>query len=458
MKQLEQHPGPAADSWRRRLCAGAIVALVVLAVLVAPGPRALAFSRATVRQIDASAAGYLHYSLGRLMEIEGLLAESLVQYRRAHSLNPGDCALPTAVARVLQAMGRLDDALEQVRIARQQCPDAEEPLEIEAEVLILLGRPDEAEAVLVSSIGSGVPTSVGPGRVSTRIVALLGQSLEVQGRLEEAGYLYSARSAVDTLDAEMAFLHGRASLLLDNVEVAVTELRRSHRLQPRNRTAAAMLARLLDSLDRLDEALPVLETFVQYGEATAAEHILLARAYALSGRSGRAHVVLDDASRIWGETQPLMATRASVYYASGEPDSAVAVYHRILELNPSSLLSLNSLAYHYAERGEQLDEALALALRAQELAPENPFVSDTLGWVYFRLEQYDNALRELTRAVELGADQAVVLEHLGDACDALGRRVEARDAWTRALELDPARLSTQQRLNHHDDDSNNHRP
>ncbi len=419
-----------------------------LAVILITGLAATthAFAPSTVRAIDAAADGYLHYSLGRLMELEGLLAEALVQYRRAYSLNPGDCELPTAMARVLLAMERPEEALERARVAREACPDAAEPLVVEASALLLLDRPAEAHDALMSVLretGHDLEHTAG---VPTRLVVLLGRSLEALGRMESAQRLYAGAALADTLDPELAFLNARANLALGHVDTAVAEFWRSHVLQPENRAAAATLARLLGSLDRHEEALPVLERLVRRGDATTAEYLSLARAYALSGRFEQSQVALDDASRIWGDTPPLLAARASVYFAAGEVDSAVSVHRQIIESNPSAVISLNFLAYHYADNGIRLDEALDLAIRAREASPDSPLIRDTLGWTYFRLERYDDAIRELELSVSLGANDAVVLEHLGDAYDAAGRQTDARAAWTRALELDPGRNTTRQRL------------
>ena len=424
---------------------GRTVALAVILVALLFNPVS-ALAPTTVREIDAAAEGYLHYSLGRLMELEGLFAEALVQYRRAHSLNPGDCELPTATARVLFEMGRLDEALERARIAREGCPDAVEPLVVEADALLLLDRPEEAETVLTHAFHEAAVDLKHAVGLPTRLVVLLGRSLEAQSRMEEARALYAGVATADTLDPEMAFLHARANLVLGDTETARRELWRSHRLQPDNRMAAATLARLLDSLGRHEEALPVLARLVQRGDATTAEYLALARAYALSGHPDLSHAALDDATRIWGETPPLLTARASIYFAAGRTDSAVAVHKRLLVRDPAAVTSLNFLAYELADRGESLEEALDLATRAAELAPESSLVRDTLGWTYFRLARYEDAVRELELAVSLGTESAVVFEHLGDAYDALGRREDARSAWSRALELAPERNTTQQRL------------
>jgi Flp pilus assembly protein TadD len=62
---------------------------------------------------------------------------------------------------------------------------------------------------------------------------------------------------------------------------------------------------------------------------------------------------------------------------------------------------------------------------------------DSLGWVLYRLRRYDDAVEHLERAVELRPEDPVINDHLGDALWQVGRRVEARFQWRRALSLEP---------------------
>jgi tetratricopeptide (TPR) repeat protein len=89
----------------------------------------------------------------------------------------------------------------------------------------------------------------------------------------------------------------------------------------------------------------------------------------------------------------------------------------------------------YAERGENLQEALALIQRAVGLDPGNGAYIDSLGWVYYQLGEYDEAIVHLRQATNLVPGDGTVLEHLGDAYLALGDHGKARDAYRRALGL-----------------------
>jgi Flp pilus assembly protein TadD len=69
--------------------------------------------------------------------------------------------------------------------------------------------------------------------------------------------------------------------------------------------------------------------------------------------------------------------------------------------------------------------------------PDDGFIVDSLGWVYYRLKDYDKAVESLERAVVLQPGDPVINDHLGDAYWRVGREREADFQWRRALTLDP---------------------
>ena len=69
----------------------------------------------------------------------------------------------------------------------------------------------------------------------------------------------------------------------------------------------------------------------------------------------------------------------------------------------------------YAERGQNLAEAVDLINKALALEPDNGYFIDSLGWAYYQQGKYPDALRELKRAVDKAKEDPVIFEHLGDA-------------------------------------------
>ena len=99
---------------------------------------------------------------------------------------------------------------------------------------------------------------------------------------------------------------------------------------------------------------------------------------------------------------------------------------------------LNYLGYAYVDRGVHLEEGLSLIRKALTYEPESGFITDSLGWAYYRLGRYDLATYFLERAVELEPGDPTLNDHLGDAYWRSDRRLEAKYQWERALKLDPA--------------------
>ncbi|RKY05682.1 hypothetical protein DRP77_00195, partial [Candidatus Poribacteria bacterium] len=74
---------------------------------------------------------------------------------------------------------------------------------------------------------------------------------------------------------------------------------------------------------------------------------------------------------------------------------------------------------------------------AKKLAPKTPSVLDTLGWAYYKRGDIDRALENILQAVKLGTNEADVYYHLGLVYMKKGMRGKAREAFRKALELNP---------------------
>jgi tetratricopeptide (TPR) repeat protein len=110
----------------------------------------------------------------------------------------------------------------------------------------------------------------------------------------------------------------------------------------------------------------------------------------------------------------------------------------VIAIDPKHAEAYNYVGYMYAERGENLEEAIQLITKALDLEPENGYFIDSLGWAYYQQGRYPEALRELERAVQKAKEpDAVIFDHLGDAYVKTGRHEEALAAWEQSLQLDP---------------------
>ena len=126
-----------------------------------------------------------------------------------------------------------------------------------------------------------------------------------------------------------------------------------------------------------------------------------------------------------------------VYDKTGRKEAVIKQMKDILEIAPDDANALNYLGYTYADMGINLDEARQLIEKALQIEPDNGYITDSLGWVYYQKGDYDKAIALLIRAVELSPDDSILLEHLGDAYRQKGDTEKALDAYRRSLEFAP---------------------
>ena len=129
--------------------------------------------------------------------------------------------------------------------------------------------------------------------------------------------------------------------------------------------------------------------------------------------------------------------RGIAYERIGDWDKAEADFRKSLELQPDQPLVLNYLGYSLVEMNMKIDEAKDMIERAVAGDPDNGFITDSLGWVLYRIGQYEDAVPHMERAVELMPSDPVINDHLGDVLWKVGRQTEAVFQWKRALSFEP---------------------
>ncbi|MGL5003842.1 MAG: tetratricopeptide repeat protein, partial [Casimicrobium sp.] len=109
---------------------------------------------------------------------------------------------------------------------------------------------------------------------------------------------------------------------------------------------------------------------------------------------------------------------------------------RVIEIDPKRAHAHNALGYSFADRNERLDEARKLIETAIELAPDDPAIIDSMGWIAFRQGRLKEAEEYLRRAYSKFKDGEIAA-HLGEVLWAQGRKDEARSIWQAQLQQQP---------------------
>ncbi len=109
---------------------------------------------------------------------------------------------------------------------------------------------------------------------------------------------------------------------------------------------------------------------------------------------------------------------------------------RLIAIEPDHAHAYNALGYTFADRNLRLGEARDLILQALELAPDDPYILDSMGWLLFRENDLEGALEYLERAYALRPDPEIAA-HFGEVLWLMERRDEARRILEDAQRADP---------------------
>jgi len=126
-------------------------------------------------------------------------------------------------------------------------------------------------------------------------------------------------------------------------------------------------------------------------------------------------------------------------------DLLEAHLRKLIQVKPDHAHAYNALGYSFADRNTRLPEARKLIEKALELAPEDYFIIDSMGWVLYREGDLKGAARELRRAYD-GRPDAEIGAHLGEVLWMLGERDEARRIWDESLKAGPENETLQKTI------------
>ncbi|MDD2463267.1 MAG: tetratricopeptide repeat protein [Desulfobulbus sp.] len=364
------------------------------------------------------------------------------------------------MARMRQAEGKTDDAVDHYQRALKRNWSSDLNMEL-GEVLVKSGRYDEAVKLyreLVEKDGGNESA-----RVALVHVYLLqkkdSQALAELNRLKTIAEqpqrvdltiarLYAKQKHYDKAIAIVEKLLTRENLpearyFLAVLQVqqgrlgkALKQVRLIEPTAPEYADAFFLQVRILREQDKLDQALELLEHQISSGPLRNSElYIMLAGLHQLEGRDDLSKKVLLQGIDAFPNDGDLLYEYGLLLEGDGDHEAALAIMEKIIDLKPDHAAALNFVGYSWADTQVNLDQALEYIRRAIEIKPENGYIHDSLGWVYYRLGKLDQATKELETAVKLSPDDAAILDHLGDVYLESGRVRDALRTYKKALKL-----------------------
>ncbi|MFC5512922.1 tetratricopeptide repeat protein [Massilia jejuensis] len=339
-------------------------------------------------------------TLAQAGENEGQVRDLLARFIAAH---PNAREVRAAHARLLVNDKQFEAARKQFLLLDQQQPD-------NATTLYALG-------VLSTQLND----PGGAERYFTRFVDVLGRNPEDE-RDPSKALLILSQLAEERGDIKAAV--GWLDKLPEGDEKAAfgARLRRAQLLGKGGDLPAAR--RLLASLKPADPG--------AQAQVLAAEAQLLREA----GQAGQAFTLMQDAAKRFPDNPDLLYDFALLAEKTGNHAVMEKSLRDVMRLAPDNHHAYNALGYSLAERNIRLEEARTLIEKALSMAPDDPFIMDSMGWVQYRLGNLDAAEAHLRRAYGLRRDPEIAV-HLGEVLWQRGKQADAQALWREARAKDP---------------------
>jgi Tfp pilus assembly protein PilF len=383
----------------------------------------------------ASLSGHM-----RLMAVAwalGDMGQGEAQLRQTLAQEPNHIEALTALAWLLAAQGRNDEARRAFREALDRGEGSLEIAAAYARFLVGIGEGKAAEQLaddLVSPLAGSDPESLAGSIELERSAHRLDRALALVKKAQEAGISDDAktrltltaaalRKELDQSDEALAILVAvpKTSPLFFEARLRATEL-----LREQGKTAEA--ARLAESAaaaagdnagQKLDAAIALSFIDEKRGDAVMAAH----RLEALQASQ-------PDQAR-------LTLSLAMIEERRGAWQRALDLVEPLIKKKPNSVEVLNFWGFVAADHGHDLDRARRRLQAAAALEPGTGAVLDSLGWVSFRAGQLDKAGLFLEQAGRLDLADAEILSHLGDLYAKRSEPERAAAAYRKALSHKP---------------------
>lgn len=231
---------------------------------------------------------YAFFVLGSLAYRAGRPRLALEAFGRALAMEPMWVVVRFAYAHVLRDLGRLGEAERQLRIAVEQAPADDRTRVYHAELLIILGKVDEAERI-VTDVLRKTPGSIEANGAMGRILLARSRPLEAIPHLEKAAVGPAPEPWI-----QLAVVH----LVLGDGERALGAAGEALRRNPNHLWAMATSGHALVLVGRRAEGVAVLKRVLSARPQSPDVWMSLARAFDAAGETATAAVCRREARSI----------------------------------------------------------------------------------------------------------------------------------------------------------------
>ena len=161
--------------------------------------------------------------------------------------------------------------------------------------------------------------------------------------------------------------------------------------------------------------------------------IYLASFYEKDKQEDKGIALLKKGAQYSPENTTLLFRLGALQDKAGFHEDSLATMASILQIDPDDASALNYIGYSYADKGVQLPYALSLLKKAHSIKPDDGYITDSLGWVYYKMGDYENAILYLEKAARISSYETIIADHLADAYAKNNQLKKAIDTYKKAI-------------------------
>jgi putative PEP-CTERM system TPR-repeat lipoprotein len=377
---------------------------------------------------EAPKLAIIHQYLGVAWARRRDFPQAISAFKQAKVLAPDSGEIRASLAQAYLAQDSLSLALREGETAVQLNPHNVFALKILADAHLLAGDMKRAEEMLKEAL------------------ALQPQDALIHYRL--GGILRDRRPVEALAHFEQALERNPQSL--ENLEQVVAILVSQNRMPdarqrvvrhisatPQDPKLHNLLGRVLMQGRHFSEAEATFKRAMALDKALLVTYVNLGELYA---RQGKIKQAVEELERVVLENprQPaVLMLLGMLHEQQKDVPRAMARYEEALQISAGFAPAANNLAWLLLEHAGDKERALQYAEMAWKAFPTDPYIADTLGWIYFKKEMYPKAVTLLKNAVDNLPEHPTILFHYGMAQYWNDNNAEAKKSLTKFLALSP---------------------
>jgi len=383
-----------------------------------------------------------HFALARVYERMERPADAERALRTGLKSNPGSLAIYAGLARGRRQRGDRAGEVQIYREVLRHRPNHHATLVALGDALIDMHRLDEARRTL-EIVEKRHPEDL-------RSIVRLGYLDLEQKRFQAAEARFQRVLANNPEQADVHYFLGTTRRQANNLDGAIEEYQRIPADHERYLDARLQLAAIYERRHDYARALSEAESVRQRFPSRQID-LYVASLRAKTGDFDGSVAFLQGLLAASPGDEEVLYNLGVLHGEANRQDDALRYMEQVLAKNPEHAGALNYVGYSLAERGQDLDKAEQMVRAALAKRPDDGYIVDSLGWVYYvRARQLlgagqmsagraalERSVKELERAAVLTGGDPVISEHLGDAHLLRSDRKRALRHYEEAASRDP---------------------